>query len=274
MPEKVILVFDIGKTMKKFLLFDRQMKVVLEEEKSFATIKDEDGFECDDLNMLSNWIFDVLKSLLTDNRFDISGINFSTYGASIVYLDEDDNPLTPLYNYLKPMPDEVADRIYNRYGGKEEFCRNTASPALGILNSGLQILQLKTSRPEVFASVRHILHFPQYLSYLLTGKVVSEHTSIGCHTAMWNFDEMVYHEWLADEVISLPEPVPVASVEKDIFTGNSIPVGTGIHDSSASLVPFFESNEDKFLLLSTGTWSIAMDPFNTDRLSAEQLRQD
>ncbi|HCC70893.1 MAG TPA: carbohydrate kinase, partial [Bacteroidales bacterium] len=45
MPEKVILVFDIGKTMKKFLLFDRQMKVVLEEEKSFATIKDEDGFE-------------------------------------------------------------------------------------------------------------------------------------------------------------------------------------------------------------------------------------
>ena len=73
------------------------------------------------------------------------------------------------------------------FGGVEEFSRQTASPALGMLNSGLQILWLKKHRAEIFKKVESIMHFPQYISYLLTNQVTSEYTSIGCHTAMWGF---------------------------------------------------------------------------------------
>ena len=58
---------------------------------------------------------------------------------------------------------------------------------------------------------------------------------------MWNFDKMEYHNWLADEGIVLPDPVPVTTLTNETFTGKSIPVGVGIHDSSASLAPFLES---------------------------------
>ena len=40
----VILIFDVGKTNKKLLLFDEQYKVVFEESKQFTETTDEDGF--------------------------------------------------------------------------------------------------------------------------------------------------------------------------------------------------------------------------------------
>ncbi len=56
MKEKVIAIFDIGKTNKKILLFDYNLKVVHEEESRFEEKVDDDGFECDNLELIEQWI--------------------------------------------------------------------------------------------------------------------------------------------------------------------------------------------------------------------------
>jgi sugar (pentulose or hexulose) kinase len=274
MKESVFAIFDIGKTNKKLLLFNEEFQVVSETEQKFAEITDDDGFGCDDIERIEKWIKDSLTVLVKSEKYDLSAVNFATYGATIVYLDENGKRLTPVYNYLKPVDEKIPESIYKRNGGRDEFCRRTASPALGMLNSGMQIIWLKVKKPEVFARVKHILHFPQYLSYILTGKICSEHTSIGCHTALWNFDEMAYHSWVHSHGLNLPEPVPVQSFEEVIIEGKKVKVGIGIHDSSASLAPYFSASKGKFLLLSTGTWCINMNPFNTEKLTAAQLDRD
>jgi sugar (pentulose or hexulose) kinase len=143
-----------------------------------------------------------------------------------------------------------------------------------MLNSGLQALWLKTVKPEIFSKTKFILHFPQYLSYLLTGKVYSEHTSIGCHTALWDFDNMKYHPWVKEEGLSVPEPVPAGTINEIEIEGKKLKIGIGIHDSSASLAPYFAADTGKFLLVSTGTWCINMNPFNSEKLTAMQLAMD
>lgn len=274
MTKKVIAIFDIGKTNKKVLLFDDQLQVVYQQEDKFAEITDDDGFACDDIEALENWMFSAMKAIVANPAYDVKAVNFSTYGASLMYLGAEGKRLTPVYNYLKPMPEGVVEGIYAGNGGVDEFSRCTASPALGMLNSGLQALWLKKEKPEVYAQVKEILHFPQYLSYLFTGKVYSEYTSIGCHTALWNFDKKCYHQWLADEGISLPQPGSNSQTDDVIFEGKKLTVGVGIHDSSASLVPYLKGSADPFILVSTGTWSIAMNPFNSEPLTAEQLSKD
>lgn len=274
MKESVIAVFDIGKTNKKILLFNEELKVVSEKEEKFAQVLDDDGFECDDIERIERWIKESLAAIVKSDRYNLQAVNFATYGATIVYLDENGKRLTPVYNYLKPIDDKIPENLYKRYGGVDEFCRRTASPALGMLNSGMQALWLRQAKPEIFQTVKHILHFPQYLSYVLTGKIYSEHTSIGCHTALWDFDNMRYHPWVSAYGLMVPEPVPVSTTEDVIIEGKKIRVGIGIHDSSASLAPYFSLNKGKFLLLSTGTWCINMNPFNEERLTAEQLDKD
>jgi sugar (pentulose or hexulose) kinase len=274
MRKEVIAVFDIGKTNKKFLLFDSSLNLVHQDEQKFPEITDEEGFVCDDMGKMEQWMKDTVVGVIRDDVYQIKALNFTTYGASLMYLDEAGKPLTPVYNYLKPMPEGVLDGFYESFGGVEEFSRQTASPALGMLNSGLQALWLKRKKPDVYARVRSILHFPQYLSYLFTGKEVSEYTSIGCHTAMWDFDNHVYHPWLQREGISLPQPVSNSIVSDVIIEKQLVKTGVGIHDSSASLVPYFKATKEQFMLLSTGTWCILMNPFNREPLTTEQLRKD
>lgn len=274
MKEKVIAIFDIGKTNKKLLLFDYNLNCVSETEEQFEQITDDDGFECDNLEKIERWIKQSVTDIIRSDNFDLTAINFTTYGATVVYLDEEGKRLTPVYNYLKPIDDKIPERIYRRNGGQDEFCRRTASPALEMLNSGMQVYWLKSEKPEVFNKVRNILHFPQYLSYLFTGKIYSEHTSIGCHTAMWDFDNMEYHPWVKNEGFNLLQPSPVDTLNEIVFEGKTLKTGIGLHDSSSSLAPYFGSNNGKFLLISTGTWCINMNPFNNEKLTSYQLDRD
>ena len=271
---EVLLIFDIGKTNKKVLLFDRKLRLVHEKETRFPETVDDEGFPCDDANMLEKWIREMLLHFLNSESYEVKGVNFSTYGATLVYLDQHGKRITPIYNYLKPLPEHVLEGFFEAYGGQEEFCRSCASPMLGMLNSGLQLLWLKRTRPEVYEEMEQVMHLPQYLANLLHGKGVSEHTSIGCHTMMWDFDRMEYHPWLYDEGIILPHPIPVSETFPVSIDGCEFEAGVGIHDSSASLAPYILSAKEDFILISTGTWCINMNPFNSDPLTNEQLNQD
>jgi sugar (pentulose or hexulose) kinase len=94
-----------------------------------------------------------------------------------------------LYNYLKPYPESLQKQFYNTYGREAEFAFRTASPVLGSLNSGMQLYRIKYEKPELFKEIKYALHLPQYLSFLISGKVCSDITSIGCHTNLWDFQK-------------------------------------------------------------------------------------
>ena len=261
---QVIAVFDIGKTNKKVFLWSTAFEIVYENQQTFPEILDEDGFACEDLASLQSWIVATFTELCQMPEFDIIGLNFSAYGASFVYVDHMGEPVAPLYNYLKavsrPFP-------YAAHGGEAEFARKTASPILGNLNSGLQVYEstFRSFWPKVFKA----LHFPNFLASLFTGRLVSDITSIGCHTALWDFDLGQYHPWVSMIQDQLAPIASETSVELD-----GIQYGHGLHDSSAALVPYLRSITDEFVLLSTGTWCIAMHPFSESPLKPEELAND
>lgn len=276
MSSPVIAIFDVGKTNKKLFLFDEQYRIVYEKSAKFIETEDEDGDACENLESLRLSVFDSLREVFRLREFDIKAINFSTYGASFVYLDEQGNPLTPLYNYLKSYPPNLSEEFYGTYGGETAFANATASPVLGSLNSGMQLYRIKKERPELFAKIRYALHLPQYLSYLITGIPAADITSIGCHTNLWDFKKNDYHEWVSREGIreKLPGILPGDEVLPASFPGNSYPVGAGLHDSSAALIPYLINFHEPFILISTGTWCISLNPFNQLPLTADELQQD
>lgn len=272
----VIAIFDIGKTNKKFFLFDEQYIIVLERTEKFPEILDEDGEACDDVGKMTSWILKTLQDALAIEKFEIKAVNFSAYGASFVNIDEQGKAITPLYNYLKPFPQALHKLFYERYGGEIEFSVTTSSPVLGNLNSGLQLYRLMHGQKELFDRVKYSLHLPQYASFLVTGKVFSDITSIGCHTGLWNFTKHAYHDWVQAEGIApkLAPLFPSNAVVDTIVHGKMLRAGIGLHDSSAALIPYLASFSEPFVLISTGTWCISLNPFNTDPLTAEELKQD
>lgn len=276
MKIKVTAIFDIGKTNKKFFLFDEDFQEVYREYVRLDEITDEDGYPAENLEALEKWAIEVFDKMLDSPEYEIVSLNFSCYGASLVHIDENGKVLTPLYNYMKPLKDEVFTSFYKAYGPEKELSRITGSPKLGMLNSGMQLYWLKYFRPEVFKKIKYSLHLPQYLSYLFTGMTVSEYTSIGCHTMLWDYKKKDYHTWVYQEGIYEKLP-PIASTRETIpinYKEKIIQMGVGIHDSSSALVPYIRSIAKPFILVSTGTWSISINPFSKGMLSMDDMEND
>lgn len=271
--KKVTAIFDIGKTNKKFFLFDVDYQEVYREYTTFDTIVDEDGHPTEDLKSLQNWLKNVFDRILKSEKYNITAINFSTYGASLVHLDEQGEVVTPLYNYTKPLDKKVIDSFFEKYGPEDKISVTTGSSNDGMLNSGMQLYWLKHTKPAVFKKIKYSLHLPQYISYIFTGIPISEYTSIGCHTSLWDFSKKDYHDWVYAEEFHKILP-PIVSTETSInlnYNGKRIKIGVGIHDSSAALLPYVRSIKKKFILVSTGTWSIALNPFSEKLLTKEDI---
>jgi sugar (pentulose or hexulose) kinase len=277
MKTPVCAVFDVGKTNKKLFLFDENYHIVFEKNDTLPETLDDDGDPCEDVALLSDWVISVWEMVNALPNFDIKAVNFSGYGASFVHLGADLRPAAPLYNYLKPYPEPLQKQFYDTYGGQDAFAAQTASPVLGHLNSGMQLYWLKYHKPEVFAQIKLSLHLPQYLSFLLSGQCFSDITSIGCHTNLWDFQKNQYHEWVNREGIA-PKLAPITNTplsSEPSQTVNLKPlVGIGLHDSSSALIPYLAAFSEPFLLVSTGTWSITLNPFSTEPLTVAELHQD
>ncbi|MCK5440558.1 MAG: carbohydrate kinase [Maribacter sp.] len=274
MTKKVTAIFDIGRTNKKFFLFDKDFKEVYREYIRFDEIVDEEGYPTDDLQALEVWAKEVFDRMMNAPEYDIETLNFSCYGATVVHIDEHGKALTPLYNYMKPLEDRISASFYKKYGPEDEFSRLTGSPKLGMLNTGMHMYWLKYAKPSVFKKIKYTLHLPQYLSYLFSGIPVSEYTSIGCHTMLWDYEKQAYHDWVYQEEIDkiLPPFVAAETTTTIEYNGKPLKVGVGLHDSSSALLPYVRSIKSPFLLVSTGTWSISVNPFTKGMLTLKDVK--
>ena len=272
---KVTAVFDIGRTNKKYVLFDEKFQIVDEFSEVLPETVDDDGEPCEDIALLTDWVVENWKKIKASQKYEVVAVNAAAYGASFVHLDASDRPVTPLYSYLKPFPAQVASQFYGRYGDPMRVGLQTGSPPMGMLNSGLQLYWLKYAKPELFARVKTSLHLPQYIIFLLTGRKVSEFTSIGCHTALWSFEMMDYHDWVKEEGLQkMQAPLLAASSFLSRDGDLTIQSGFGLHDSSSALVPYRMAFKKPFVLLSTGTWCISFNPYATRPLTSDQLDKD
>ncbi|MCP2937527.1 hypothetical protein NK983_33015, partial [Salmonella enterica subsp. enterica serovar Typhimurium] len=79
---------------------------------------------------------------------------------------------------------------------------------------------------------------------------------------LWDFEKNNYHSWVMQEGIN-KILAPITSSDSIAgYINNEIPVGVGLHDSSSALIPYLLDLGDPFVLLSTGTWCISLNPFN------------
>ncbi len=76
--ERVVAVFDVGKTNKKLLLFNEDYHIVYERSARFTEVEDEDGFPCENLPSLRQSVLESVGELLEDERFEVAAVQFAS----------------------------------------------------------------------------------------------------------------------------------------------------------------------------------------------------
>lgn len=273
----VILVFDIGKTNKKWLVFDQEYKAIAITFFDVEQTVDKDGYPSENIDLLMALIRNIATAAINNSNWDLKAINFTAYGATLVNTNNGHTIVHEVTNYLKPYPPAVLGKFNTLYNDSEaQLCAETASPLLENLNTALQLYALKQTDPVAFESMQYATYLPQYLSSLFTGTYCAELTSIGCHTLSWNLVKKQYHNWIIQEGIDQKFP-PIQSAKQTTSVAiehMKVWVGIGLHDSSSALLPYLMTIKHPFMLLSTGSWSICLNPFNHNPLTKNELAQD
>ncbi len=256
----VILVLDVGKTHSKISLFslsDGQLQT------SFQTASQgylTTCYKAIDTDYLWHWFFEQTTRLVKD--FDIREIITTTHGATAALVDEREL-VFPIIDYEFDQYQQI-DAEYLRQ--RADFS-DTASPNLAAgLNLGRQLFWLQQQFPTDWKKVKSILTFPQYLSWKLCGEKVSEITSLGCHTDLWDykrseFSSLVQHNnWHSLFPNLCKAGLPLGAISESTSAQSGLSSDTavlnGIHDSNASLVTYLGNTDVPKNIISSGTWIV------------------
>jgi Sugar (pentulose and hexulose) kinases len=268
--EKAIAVIDIGMTNKKVAVYDLRLRALDSVSRTFAPIM-LDGLETHDLAGMEEWFLDSLASFA--RRFDIAAIAVTTHGATMVCVGEDGMACAPCVYYTHEPGPEFQERFYAAMGERRELQATTGTPPLSaMINPSKGLFFLRERFPVEYAAASHVLNYPQYWGYRLTGMLGAEGTYTGCHSYLWNWGESRYSSVAEKLGIAGKMPYPLrdswaalGAIKPEIASRTGIAadaiVTMGIHDSNASLLPHLAKKPGgDFILNSTGTWCVLMHP--------------
>lgn len=264
MPEALVVVLDVGKTLAKLSLWRPSGEMVARATRPNVR-SDAGGYVGLDVAGIEPWIAETLRSFTAHGR--IGAIVPVGHGAAAAIVRDGALVCTPM-DYEEPLPAEAAAQ----YERQRDSFALTGSPRLPDgLNLGAQFHYLESLVPNLFSGDAKILLWPQFWAWRLSGVAASEVTSLGCHSDLWfpragQPSRMAASRgWArclpplrraADSLgVLTPEWVEKTGLPADVR------IYCGIHDSNAALLAargFKDMAGRESTVLSTGTWFVAM----------------
>lgn len=262
-PPRHVGVLDIGKTNVKVAVVDlpsRSEIAVLTRPNHVLPGPPWPHFDTE-----GHWEFflDALARLHAAHGIDALAV--TTHGACAALLAADGSLAAPVLDYEHDAP----ERLREAFLAIRPPFSETGTPALKMgLSVGAQLFWQFAQDPGLSERTAHVLFWPQYWAYRLSGELATDLTSLGCHTDLWNphkgrFSSLADHLGIRDRIAAARPPGAILGVirpEVAARTGlaSDTPVSTGIHDSNASLVPHLIDRAAPFGVVSTGTWVVVM----------------
>ncbi|WP_317367444.1 rhamnulokinase family protein [uncultured Tyzzerella sp.] len=209
--------------------------------------------------------FEIKQSLIKSKKYGkIESMGIDTWGVDFGALDKFGNLLENPVHYRDERTDNILEDIFKKID-KEELYNKTGNQIMNI-NTAFQLFALKKQRPDIFERIDKILLMPDLFNYFFTGKMASE-VSIASTTQIFDPNNK---KWAKDviEKLDLKEDIfanvvssgtTLAPIKDDIAEELDIHkfnvVAIAGHDTQSAVVAI-PTEEDDFIFLSCGTWSL------------------
>jgi len=279
--EYAIAVIDIGMTNKKAAVYDDSLHQLDARYQNFKP-KIVDNLETHDLEAMEEWFIAELKDFAA--KYPVKALAVSAHGATFVCVGKDGRPAVPCVYYTHEPGEDFHRRFYERFGNPQELQARTGTPAFkAMINPAKGIFFAQEQFGEEFKNVTAVLPYPQYWGFRFTGKRGVESTYMGNHTYLWdqvdNTLSTVAHKLgiaslIPDKLYKSWDVLGTIKPELAAATGLSTDtiVTMGIHDSNSALLPHFaRKGERGFILNSTGTWCVIMNPVEKYGFAQDEL---
>lgn len=212
-----VLTYDLGTTYFKAALFDERLALVTLARVATPRESPQPGWSQIDASRFANVIVELTEQLRQQSpqRWgDIVAVSFATQANSVVLLDRDSQPLTPIVLWSDRRAESFVDAVRDRIV-TDDFYERTGIPQYGDGFSPGKLLWFQAHEPVVFNDVKKVCYLSDYLTLLLTGRRVTEAGVAGLsglldiHALRWRHEAI---EAIGCGDLAFPRPVRAGGV--------------------------------------------------------------
>ena len=258
------LAIDIGASSGRHILGHvEDGKIVLEEMYRFDNSQiRKDGHDCWDMAALSRAVIAGLKACKDAGKVP-STIGIDTWGVDFVLLDEQGLPCSDMVAY-RDARTEGADALVDAAISADELYARCGIQKM-LFNTIYQLAALKKEHPEQIEKAQRMLMVPEYLNFVLTGKMANEYTNattgnlVNARSKDW--------DWEVIDKLGLPRRIfgklempgtplggltPAVQAEVGFDAQVVLPA---THDTGSAFLAV-PARDDQAVYISSGTWSL------------------
>ncbi len=258
------LAVDIGASSGRHILCHlEEGKMVMEEIYRFENgMVKKDGHLCWDCGRLFQEILTGMKKCKEAGKIPLS-MGVDTWGVDFALLDDKDQLIGDTVAYRDHRTDGMDEEVSRVISPEDLYARTGIQKE--IFNTIYQLMAIKKQHPEQLAQAQTLLHLPDYFHFLLTGSKTCEYTEattgqlVSPKTMDWDYeliDMLGYPRRIFQKIImpgtkigSLKE-----SVRREVGFDLQV-IAPAAHDTGSAVLAV-PANDDDFIYISSGTWSL------------------
>ncbi len=261
---KKVLAFDFGASSGRAILGTLENgKIVMQEVHRFSN---------DPVIVNGTMYWDTLRQfheikqgIVKAKKYgEIDSIGIDTWGVDFGLLDEHGELLENAVHYRDERTMDMIEKVFEKIP-QEHLYKITGNEFM-YFNTIFQMAALKEKRPWVLERAKRFLFTPDLFNYFLTGEQKSEYT-MATTSSMFDIQKREWSKEVADMLgLSMdfyPEVVSsgtvIGELKPEICEELSVPpvkiAAVASHDtqSASAAIP---TQEDEFIFISCGTWSL------------------
>lgn len=258
------LAVDIGASSGRHILGSLEHgKIVLEEIYRFENkLVTKNGHLCWDYDRLFIEIVNGIQKCNEIGKIPAS-MGIDTWGVDFVLMDEEDRVLGDTVAYRDSRTEGMDEEVYKIISEKELYARTGIQKQ--VFNTIYQLMAVKKEHPEQLEKARTCLMVPCYFNYLLTGVKMNEYTHattgqlVSAQTNTWDYElieRLGFPKDMFGELCMPKTSVGMLRAEIREQVGFDLEVVLPATHDTGSAVLAVPANDDDFIYLSSGTWSL------------------
>lgn len=198
----------------------------------------------------------VLEGIKKAGKIDSVGID--TWGVDFGLIDKEGNLISDPVHYRDERTDNIPDEVFKKVPADEVYKR-TGIQFMNF-NTLFQLYYMAHYNKEELARAEKILFMPDLFTYFLTGEMGCEYTIASTSQMIsgrdWDRELLEKLEIPSSVLCDIRKPGVVAGkVKKDICESEPSVISVCSHDTASAVVSV-PSEEEDFVYISCGTWSL------------------
>lgn len=198
-----VLVIDVGTSSMRGILFDHQGNHLTEKQKFYQPVYLEHSWVEQDPADWEQALYGILKETIeeAENIGEVvEAISITSQRSSVIPVDREMRPLSRAIMWQDKRTSEICQSLEVWNDKVFALCGSRVNPVF----SGSKMTWIRENRPDIYENTYKFMVIPDYLIYLMTGKICTDYT-YGSRSLLMNIRT---HEWE-------PELLELFHVEKD-----------------------------------------------------------